>query len=289
LGPWPRAGLRPPEAERPAANETGGAAPSSCPRWAGEESALGKDDSGLYVDHVYKAKRRPGLKGRPLPILEGVTIAIRPGEAVGVVGPNGVGKTTLFKVAVGLWRPDQGRVLWRGRDDGAAQIARRGEIGVVGELAPLYPYLSAQDHLEMKRRLFPGVGAARIADLKDALGMGRFWTVPADRLSQGQRQRVALATALLPDPPLLLLDEATNGLDPDTVLWVRDTVRNLVGRGTSVCAASHVLGDLVKMVDRVVFLKSGQVVAEEVVGERTGDWLENRYRAVMGLPLAPLA
>ena len=249
---------------------------------------MGRDDSGLYVDNVYKAKRRSGLKGLALPILEGVTLVIRPGEALGVVGPNGVGKTTLFKLAVGLWRPDQGRVLWHGRDHGAAQIARRGEIGVVGELAPLYPYLSARDHLEMKRRLFPQVHAARVTDLKDALGMGPFWTVPTQRLSQGQRQRVALATALLPDPPLLLLDEATNGLDPDTVLWLRASVRNLVGRGTSICAASHVLGDLVKMVDRVVFLKNGKVAAEELVGGRTGDWLENRYRAVMGLPLTPL-
>ena len=235
---------------------------------------------GLELDRVDKAKRHP--------ILREVSLAIRPGEAVGLVGPNGVGKTTLFKVAVGLWQPDQGEVRWQGRADQVAARARRRSIGVVGELAPLYPYLSARDHLDMKRRVNPGVDAARIEVLRSALGLDAFWTVPTQKLSQGQRQRVALATALLPDPPLLLLDEATNGLDPDAVRWLRETIANLTQRGTAICVSSHVLGDLVKMVTRVLFLKDGTVVADEHVTGRSAEWMEDRYQAVMGSLLTPL-
>lgn len=151
----------------------------------------GKESVGLELDHVDKAKRHP--------ILREVSLGIRPGEAVGLVGPNGVGKTTLFKVAVGLWQPDRGQVRWEGRADQAAARRRRAAIGVVGELAPLDPYLSARDHLEMKRRVNPGVDAARMGVLRSALGREAFWTVPTQKLSQGQR--VALDTALLPDPP----------------------------------------------------------------------------------------
>ncbi len=248
--------------------------------WASESGGdTPPDFGGLELDHVDKAKRRP--------ILRDVSLAIRPGEAVGLVGPNGVGKTTLFKVAVGLWQPDRGQVRWGGRSDRRA--ARRTAIGVVGELAPLYPYLSARDHLDMKRRVHPEVDAARVGVLRAALGLDSFWTVPTQKLSQGQRQRVALATALLPDPPLLLLDEATNGLDPDAVRWLRETVANLTRRGTAVCISSHVLGDLVKMVSRVVFLHGGTVVADEAVADRSAEWIEARYQTVMGRVLTPLA
>ncbi len=235
----------------------------------------------LELDRVDKAKRHP--------ILQEVSLAIRPGEAVGLVGPNGVGKTTLFKVAVGLWQPDRGQVRWEGRADPVAARARRRSIGVVGELAPLYPYLSARDHLEMKRRVTTGVHADRVTVLRSALGLDAFWTVPTQKLSQGQRQRVALATALLPDPPLLLLDEATNGLDPDAVRWLRETIANVTQRGTAVCVSSHVLGDLVRMVTRVLFLKDGTVVADEDVAGRSAEWMEDRYQAVMGSVLTPLA
>jgi len=251
-----------------------------------QEVTMVEHDALLVLEHVSKSKLHPVLK--KIEILRDVSLAIRAGEAVGVVGPNGVGKTTLFKVALGLWRPDRGRVAWRGRDVSEVAGELRAHLGVVGELAPLYPYLSGSDHLEMKRRLFPAVGAGRVTELRDALQMGPFWTVPTAKLSQGQRQRVALATALLPDPPVLLLDEATNGLDPDTVRWLTASVRNLVGRGVGVCAASHVLSDLVKMVDRVVFLRDGTVVAEEAVSGRSAEWLEARYHQVMGLGVSPL-
>ncbi len=260
---------------RPGASRSQGSARGSGPRVSTLSSV------GLELEHVDKAKRQP--------ILKDVSLAIRPGEAVGLVGPNGVGKTTLFKVAVGLWQPDRGHVRWDGTADGAAARARRAGIGVVGELAPLYPYLSCRDHLEMKRRVHPGVGADRISVVRSALGLEAFWTVPTHKLSQGQRQRVALATALLPDPPFLLLDEATNGLDPDAVRWLRDTIANLSQRGTAVCVSSHVLGDLVKMVTRVLFLKGGTVVADEMVGDRSAEWMEERYQAVMGSVLTPLA
>lgn len=243
-------------------------------------------ETRLVLEHVSKVKEHPVLK--QIEILHDVSLTVRAGEAVGVVGPNGAGKTTLFKVALGLWQPDSGRVAWRGANGPDREGVQRPHLGVVGELAPLYPYLSAGDHLAMKHRLFPAVGAQRVAALREALAMGPFWTVPVAKLSQGQRQRVALATALLPDPPVLLLDEATNGLDPDTVRWLTASVRNLVGRGVGVCTASHVLSDLVKMVDRVVFLRDGRMVAEEAVGGRPAEWLEARYHQVMGRSVTPL-
>lgn len=212
--------------------------------------------------------------------VRGITLRVAPGQVYGVLGPNGAGKTTLLRILLGLVRCDSGRVRVLGR--APADPAALRDIGALIESPAFVPHLSGRVNLQVLARA-RGLPAAevdrvlRIADLEHA----------ADRrvtgYSLGMRQRLGVAAALLGDPSLLILDEPTNGLDPEGMAAMRRLIRDL-GRQSTVLLSSHLLGEVQQVCDRVMVLDRGRVVAEDSVSALLTQ-AGSMHVAVWGQPL----
>ncbi|GIH72230.1 ABC transporter ATP-binding protein [Sphaerimonospora thailandensis] len=212
--------------------------------------------------------------------VRGVTLSVAPGQVYGVLGPNGAGKTTLLRILLGLVRSDRGRVRVLGRAP-ADPVALR-DIGALIESPAFVPHLSGRVNLRVlaRARGLPATEVGRvlrIVDLENA----------ADRrvtgYSLGMRQRLGVAAALLGDPSLLILDEPTNGLDPEGMAAMRTLIRDL-SRVSTVLLSSHLLGEVQQVCDRVVVLDRGRVVAEDSVSALLAQSGSMRV-AVWGRPL----
>ena len=195
--------------------------------------------------------------------VRGVSLSVDAGEVVGLVGPNGAGKTTTLRMLTGYLDPDAGRVEIAGRDATRDRDAARAALGYMPEAVPLYPEMRVRDYLAFRARI-KGVPRRRVAALVDA-ALERARAADHARavigtLSRGYRQRVGLADALVADPPALILDEPTAGLDPMQVRELRQLVAEL-GRERAVLFSSHVLAEVESMASRLVVIAAGKVVA----------------------------
>jgi ABC-2 type transport system ATP-binding protein len=198
--------------------------------------------------------------------IEEVSLEVARGEVVGFLGPNGAGKTTTLRVLAGVFPPTAGRALVDGHDVVREPLAARRRLGYVPERQALHPEMTVAGFLDFAASMKDVSGrAARRAAVGAALersGLESMGGRPIGALSKGYRQRVALATALLGDPPVLLLDEPTAGLDPEQRADTRRLVREL-GAGRAVLVSSHALGEVEVMSDRVVILHRGRVLAAD--------------------------
>ena len=206
--------------------------------------------------------------GRRMAVAD-VSFELRPGEVLGLLGPNGAGKTTTMRVLTGYLRPSSGRVLIDGRDAAGDPMAVRAVTGYVPEGAPVPRDLTVSAYLRYCARLrgLPRAqrggaveSVVRRAGLADVAGQ------VVGTLSRGYRQRVAVAQALVGDPPVLVLDEPTTGLDPRQVTDTRALIARL-GRRHSVLLSSHQLAEVSQLCRRVVVLDAGRVVTVREVGE----------------------
>jgi ABC-2 type transport system ATP-binding protein len=199
--------------------------------------------------------------------VDGLDLTVRRGEVYGFLGPNGAGKTTTMRVLVGLIRPTSGSVRVAGHEPGAPEGLAR--VGCVIETSTFYPYLSGRDNLRVVAS-YAGLPTTKVeAALEevDLVGRGgdRYGTY-----SQGMRQRLGLAAALMKEPELLILDEPTNGLDPQGMVEMRDLIRRL-GQGTrTVLLSSHLLGEVEQICQRVGVINGGRLVAEGPLEELRG-------------------
>lgn len=182
------------------------------------------------------------------------------GAVTGFLGPNGAGKTTTFRMLLGLARPTSGRADF----DGVAYIdlARpRETVGAVLEASGFHPARTARNHL-LVVAAGAGLPPRRIAHVLGTVGLAPAADKRVGRFSMGMRQRLALASALLGDPPVLVLDEPTNGLDPQGVAWLRSMLRMWADEGRTVLVSSHLLAEVGQVVDHVVIIRDGAVVHE---------------------------
>ncbi len=192
-----------------------------------------------------------------------VSFEVWPGEVMGLLGPNGSGKSTILRILTGYLSPTDGRASVAGLDvvDEALEVRRR--IGYVPEDAPLYDAMRVGEFLTFMARLKGtegrAVGAA-VDRVCERFGLQSVYRLQIGKLSKGFRQRAAIAQALLNDPPVLILDEPTNGLDPHQIVEIRELVRSLAGAHT-ILVSSHILGEVGRIADRVAILLRGRVLA----------------------------
>jgi ABC-2 type transport system ATP-binding protein len=203
--------------------------------------------------------------------VEGVTLAVRPGEVFGLLGPNGAGKTTILRMACGLLAPTSGRVAVVGVDVWRDPLTAKRLLGYLDEEPLLYPNLSGREFLDLVGDLYAVPrGAerdARIARLLTVMELEDKQHELIAGYSHGMRNKIGLAALLLYEPRVLLLDEPTNGLDPRSARRVRDLLRELADHGVAVVLSTHILEVAQALCDRVAIVDGGHVVAVGSVDE----------------------
>jgi ABC-type multidrug transport system ATPase subunit len=215
------------------------------------------------------AVRTRGLTKRYGPTLavDRLDLDVRRGEIYGFLGPNGAGKTTTLRMLLGLVHPTSGEARVLGEGPGsAAGLAR---IGALVEEPGFYPYLSGRRNLRILAR-YAGVPEDRVQGALDRVGLAGRADDRFKTYSMGMKQRLGVAAVLLKDPSFLILDEPTNGLDPEGMAEMRHLIRSL-GRGErTVMLSSHLLGEVEQVCDRVGVILRGRLVAEGTVAELRG-------------------
>jgi sodium transport system ATP-binding protein len=198
-------------------------------------------------------------------VVDGLSFQVRAGEIYGLIGPNGAGKTTTFRILAGLIAPSGGHAFVDGVDVAAEPARAKGRLGFSTGTAALYARLTAREQLEYFGRLH-GLDearlAARIDEVAAAVDLTRLLGRRCEKLSTGERQRVALARALVHDPPVLVLDEPTAGLDVLASRFVRDVVVRARDAGKAVLFSTHYLAEAELLCDRVGLLHRGRLVGE---------------------------
>ena len=205
-----------------------------------------------------------------LKALRGISLRVAAGETFGLLGLNGAGKSTLSKILVGLLRADVGRVSIAGVDPAREPVLARAKLGYLPEDSVLYEELTAREHVETVaalRGIAPDQARARAARILEFLELGGALDRPCGGYSRGMRRKTAIACALVGDPEALLLDEPTDGLDPDGARRFSEVLVELKRRGRAVVIASHILPLIEKRCDRVAILDRGTLVAQGTIDE----------------------
>ncbi len=197
--------------------------------------------------------------------LDNLTFSVRPGVVTGFLGPNGAGKTTTLRCLLGLVTPTAGSVTLDGRAYRDVENPLR-TVGAALEAASFHPGRSARAHLQVMA-LAARLPASRVDEVLLQVGMTEFADRRVGGYSLGMRQRLALAQALLGDPPVLVLDEPANGLDPAGIAWLRQFLRALAQEGRTVVVSSHVLSEVQQTVDDVVVIARGRLVRQGTLAD----------------------
>ncbi len=212
------------------------------------------------------SKRFGGLQA-----VQELSIQIRQGDIYGFLGPNGAGKTTSIRMILGLISPSSGTVRIFGHDIRKEFREAIRHVGAMVEGPAFYPYLTGRQNLKIYGRLSGGVSDARIQEVLEMVGMGRWGEAKVKGYSQGMRQRLGIAQALLHRPRLLILDEPTNGLDPQGMREVRGLVRRVShDEGTTIFLSSHLLGEMEMVCNRIGVMDKGVVLVQGMMDELVG-------------------
>ncbi len=206
----------------------------------------------------------------PVNALAGVSFTIDDGEIAALIGPNGAGKTTTLRTLCTVMKPSRGCVSVDGFDTVKNSRDVQMRIGVLPDTRGLYPRLTAREHVRYFGNLHSLGGVdleQRLDGLITTLGMGSFIDARGKGLSKGQTVKVALARALIHDPPNLLLDEPTNGLDVASSRMVRQLIHALRDQGRCVLFSSHIMQEVEALADRLIIICGGRVVADGTPAE----------------------
>ena len=208
-----------------------------------------------------------GLRKRfgPVLALDGMTFTVLPGQVTGFVGPNGAGKSTTMRVVLGLDAAEQGLALIGGQ---RYQDLRHplSHVGSLLDAGALQPSRSARNHLLWLAHS-QGLNARRVDEVVGRAGLQSAIKRKAGGYSLGMRQRLGIAAALLGDPPILMMDEPFNGMDPEGIVWMRGFLRSLAAEGRAVLVSSHLMGELQDTADHLVVVGRGKVIADTSVAD----------------------
>ena len=193
--------------------------------------------------------------------LDKVSFSVKKGEIVGFLGPNGAGKSTLMKILTTYLNADEGVAKVNGNDVKEAQIEVQQSVGYLPEHNPLYLDLYIREYLAFNADVYK-VAKSRIEEVIELTGLSPESHKKIGQLSKGYRQRVGLATALLHNPEVLILDEPTTGLDPNQLVEIRNVIKN-VGKDKTVFLSTHIMQEVEAICDRVIIIDQGKIVTDK--------------------------
>ena len=201
--------------------------------------------------------------------LDAVSFSIKKGEIVGFLGPNGAGKSTLMKILTTFLNADEGTAAVNGHDVATNQKAVQKSVGYLPEHNPLYLDLYVREYLAFNADVYK-VAKSRIEEVIQLTGLTPESHKKIGELSKGYRQRVGLATALLHDPEVLILDEPTTGLDPNQLVEIRDLIKS-IGKNKTVFLSTHIMQEVEAICDRIIIINQGKIVTDKKLGSLTKD------------------
>lgn len=201
--------------------------------------------------------------------LDAISFSIDKGEIVGFLGPNGAGKSTLMKILTTFINADAGTALVNGNSVSEQQIAVQKSVGYLPEHNPLYLDLYVREYLSFNADVYK-VNKSRIEEVIQLTGLTPEAHKKIGELSKGYRQRVGLATALLHDPEVLILDEPTTGLDPNQLVEIRELIKN-IGKNKTVFLSTHIMQEVEAICDRVIIINNGKIVTDKKLNNLVKD------------------
>jgi len=204
--------------------------------------------------------------------LDNVSFSVKKGEIVGFLGPNGAGKSTLMKILTTYINSDEGKASVNGNDVNENQKAVQQSVGYLPEHNPLYLDLYVREYLEFNADVYK-VAKSRIEEVIQLTGLSTESHKKIGQLSKGYRQRVGLATALLHNPDVLILDEPTTGLDPNQLVEIRNVIKN-VGKNKTVFLSTHIMQEVEAICDRVIIINNGKIVTDKKLDKLVSDIIE---------------
>ena len=226
------------------------------------------EDNRKPVLEVLGLKKRIGLKT----IVEDISFDMHEGEIIGLLGPNGSGKTTIMRMLVGLTKTTKGEVYCFEKPLGLGKVKMLKEVGAMIETPEFYNYMSGWSNLkQMARVCGKKVSRARMKELVEFVGLSKVIRKKVKTYSLGMRQRLGLAQALLNDPKILILDEPVNGLDPQGVQDFRNKLKEIASTGVSILISSHLLDEIEKVSDRVIVIEKGRIIADDKLDRLVAD------------------
>lgn len=202
--------------------------------------------------------------------LNKINIEINNNEIIGLLGPNGAGKSTLMKSIVGALKIDEGQIIFNGKDIREDEISAKKNMGFLPENNPLYKEMYVKEYLSFVADLHQ-IPKERIEEVIELVGITPEKSKKISQLSKGFQQRVGLAQAILHSPDLLILDEPTNGLDPNQIIEIRNVIKQ-IGKEKTVILSTHIMQEVEALCSRVILLHEGNIIQDSNIEEFKGKY-----------------
>jgi ABC-2 type transport system ATP-binding protein len=200
--------------------------------------------------------------------LNNINIEIKKNEIIGLLGPNGAGKSTLMKSIVGVLMIDEGEIIFDGKNIAENEIQTKEKIGFLPENNPLYNEMYVKEYLQFVADIHK-IQKEKVDEIIDLVGITPEKSKKISQLSKGYKQRVGLAQAILHEPDLLILDEPTNGLDPNQIIEIRNVIKE-IGKEKTVILSTHIMQEVEALCSRVILIHQGKIVQDTGIEEFKG-------------------
>lgn len=192
--------------------------------------------------------------------LNNINLNIKKNEIVGLLGPNGAGKSTLMKSITGVLKIETGQILFQGRNISQSPIESKKNIGFLPENNPLYQDMFVKEYLNFVANIHK-ISSKRVEEVIDLVGITPEKSKKISQLSKGYKQRVGLAQAIIHQPDLLILDEPTNGLDPNQIIEIRNLIKE-ISHETTIILSTHIMQEVEALCSRVILIHKGQIIQD---------------------------
>lgn len=228
----------------------------------------------LQIDNIRKTYG-------PIIAVNDLSLTVQEGNVYGILGPNGSGKTTTLGIILGIIRMKSGHYTWF---EGKYGKKARLKIGTLLETPNFYPYMNADQNLEVVAHI-KGIKNANFEELLELVNLKQRRNSAFRTYSLGMKQRLAIAGAMVGDPKVLIFDEPTNGLDPQGIAEVRETIREIAARGKTIIMASHILDEVEKICSHVAIIKNGLLLAKGEIGSIINNEVKTEVASEQSVPL----